>query len=419
MVNPQAQCCGHLNSVRVPVHSQTFLQLPSTNPNFQLKVHHSLRVTVQFAPSNTRDLNIQKSEPSLLCLHRSILRKKRGIFTISSQSHNVNSLPHKICQHVFLGPLGPPAPVGQGNAPPANPPNAPNPAAQHPAAGFNALGFQPAGPVFPPPPANNPANNGLGLNAFAPNSQPPANIPANNALGMNAFNPGPQPQAGNQANNGLGMNAFNSGPQVPASLFGMNHLNQGGPPPQGAGNDSDDDSVEDSDDEDPDNRDVDEQEELSPIALRIACPIVVVGNNNVVAIDAAKIATQIAKVMVKTLQDLAAGCSGVPMIDQDGRPRPVECRVDCKVKVNGNKNTVGEKAVLAMIPPQIRTAMVQGTLPVTPLSPTEDTLMEEMINRNRKALGHAVKKEEREAKDDEDGLMDDAAKASRKRAHGP
>ncbi|KAF8867059.1 hypothetical protein BDZ45DRAFT_570407, partial [Acephala macrosclerotiorum] len=87
--------------------------------------------------------------------------------------------------------------------------------------------------------------------------------------------------------------------------------------------------------------------DLSPIALRISVPINVDGNNNVVAIDAAKIAIQIAKSMVKILQDMSAGTSGVPMIDQDGRPRPVECRVDCKVKVKGDKNTVGEKAVIA------------------------------------------------------------------------
>lgn len=286
----------------------------------------------------------------------------------------------------FWAPLGLPPPVGQGNPPPANPPNAPNPAAQAPAAGFNALGlqgFQLAGPFFPPPPAaNNPANNGLGLNAFHPGPQATTNVPANNPLGLNAFNPGPQPLPG---------------------LFGTNNLNQAGPPPQGPSNDSDDDdSLEDSDDEDPDNRDpdidIDEQEDLSPIALRISVPINVDGNNNVVAIDAAKIAIQIAKSMVKILQDMSAGTSGVPMIDQDGRPRPVECRVDCKVKVKGDKNTVGEKAVIAMIPPEIRKAMVKGMLPVAPLSPTEDTLMEEMIERNRKTLAReAQRKQEAES----------------------
>lgn len=39
----------------------------------------------------------------------------------------------------------------------------------------------------------------------------------------------------------------------------------------------------------------------------------------------------------------------MPMIDEKGRPRPIEVEVMAKTRVEGSKNVVGEKAVLAAV----------------------------------------------------------------------
>lgn len=40
------------------------------------------------------------------------------------------------------------------------------------------------------------------------------------------------------------------------------------------------------------------------------------------------------------------GASGVPMIDEEGRPRPIKVQVTAETRVEGCRNVVGEKAVL-------------------------------------------------------------------------
>ncbi|KUJ20374.1 uncharacterized protein LY89DRAFT_546078, partial [Mollisia scopiformis] len=103
---------------------------------------------------------------------------------------------------------------------------------------------------------------------------------------------------------------------------------------------------EDSDDEDPNNLDPDvAYDESTPIEFRLRVPINVTGNNNVIAIDAAKMARTVSAALTETLRDMSVGSGGVPMIDHNGVARAVNIRVDCKVNVKGDKNTVGEKAV--------------------------------------------------------------------------
>ena len=41
------------------------------------------------------------------------------------------------------------------------------------------------------------------------------------------------------------------------------------------------------------------------------------------------------------------GADGIPMIDENGRPRPIKVEVMAETTIEGSKNVVGEKAVLA------------------------------------------------------------------------
>jgi hypothetical protein len=248
----------------------------------------------------------------------------------------------------YWTPLGPPP--SQGNPPPR-----PNPTNQgHPQAPpFNGLGFgfqAAAAPFSFAPPNPNPA------------PQQPIN-PFANTNNHGGF-AGPAAQAAQQASQVQGQQS---------STGGNN------------GNDNDDDDDdEDSDDEDPDNVDPDlEYDEVSPISLVLRVPLNVKGNNNIVAIDAGKLAKQVADAMVASLRDLSCGGNGIPMIDHNGQPRPVSIRVDLKVNVTGDKNTVGEKAVLALVPVAVRKAMLEGVLPATPLSPLEDKVFTGVIDQLR------------------------------------
>lgn len=71
------------------------------------------------------------------------------------------------------------------------------------------------------------------------------------------------------------------------------------------------------------------------------------------------------------------------MIDHNGQPRPVSIRVDLKVNVTGDKNTVGEKAVLALVPVAVRQAMLEGVGTAVPLSPLEDKVFTNVIDTLR------------------------------------
>lgn len=93
----------------------------------------------------------------------------------------------------------------------------------------------------------------------------------------------------------------------------------------------------------------DEDEGLSSIHLRINTPLVVNGDNNLVAIDPAASASKIAMAVVAAIKQMSMGESGVPMIDEEGRPRPIKVDVTAETRVEGSKNVVGEKAVLAAV----------------------------------------------------------------------
>ncbi|PFH59243.1 hypothetical protein XA68_12614 [Ophiocordyceps unilateralis] len=99
-----------------------------------------------------------------------------------------------------------------------------------------------------------------------------------------------------------------------------------------------------------DDSSVDSDEALSAINLSINTSVTVSSNNNTVCLaDPASNANAIAHAVVKALQDGSAGQCGIPMIDEDGRPRPLRIHVDAALTVKGAGNIVGnESAVVAV-----------------------------------------------------------------------
>lgn len=53
--------------------------------------------------------------------------------------------------------------------------------------------------------------------------------------------------------------------------------------------------------------------------------------------------------VVSALKQISMGGSGVPMIDEEGRPRPVKVHVMAETRVQGCRNVVGERAVLGAV----------------------------------------------------------------------
>ncbi|UNI14713.1 hypothetical protein JDV02_001314 [Purpureocillium takamizusanense] len=104
------------------------------------------------------------------------------------------------------------------------------------------------------------------------------------------------------------------------------------------------------------------EEESSPIFLRINTSIKVASNNNVLCLDATPTdnAKQIAEAVVKAMRDYSAGNAGLPMIDEEGRPRPVKIDVDAGVTVEGANNFLGSKHVFQQFLEVQRNAQDRG-----------------------------------------------------------
>jgi hypothetical protein len=100
-------------------------------------------------------------------------------------------------------------------------------------------------------------------------------------------------------------------------------------------------------DSDSDSETEESPHKLSEIHLKISTPLVIQGNGNLVSIDTAANATKISLGVVSALRQITSASGGVPMIDEDGRPRPIKIDITAEVRVHGSCNIVGEKAILA------------------------------------------------------------------------
>ncbi|KAI3544372.1 hypothetical protein CABS01_12511 [Colletotrichum abscissum] len=91
-----------------------------------------------------------------------------------------------------------------------------------------------------------------------------------------------------------------------------------------------------------------EEEEPSPISLRISTRIDVASDSNLIALpySPAAQANSIAKAVVDAIyeRDWTAGC---PLIDENGRSRPLKLEVDAGITVRGSSNVIGTEAVIA------------------------------------------------------------------------
>ncbi|UKZ77625.1 hypothetical protein TrVFT333_005349 [Trichoderma virens FT-333] len=100
--------------------------------------------------------------------------------------------------------------------------------------------------------------------------------------------------------------------------------------------------------EDEDDR---EEESISPISLRINTSVLISKNNNLVCLTdtPASHANAIARAVVKAIQENSSGQCGIPMIDEDGRPRPIKIEVDAGITVEGSGNVVGNENVVNQV----------------------------------------------------------------------
>ncbi|KAK4071554.1 hypothetical protein Purlil1_13379 [Purpureocillium lilacinum] len=86
----------------------------------------------------------------------------------------------------------------------------------------------------------------------------------------------------------------------------------------------------------------------SPIVLCIDTGIKVTNNNNILCIRGtpADNAKEIAEAVVKAMRDYSAGNIGLPMIDEEGRPRPVQVKIHAGLVLEGSNNFLGCKETL-------------------------------------------------------------------------
>ncbi|TWU77110.1 hypothetical protein ED733_008217 [Metarhizium rileyi] len=93
------------------------------------------------------------------------------------------------------------------------------------------------------------------------------------------------------------------------------------------------------------------EEDQSPISLRINSSIRITSNNNLVCCNTspADNAKAIARAVVVVLQENSSGQCGIPMIDEDGRPRPVKIEVDAGVDIQGTGNVIGNEKVISEV----------------------------------------------------------------------
>jgi hypothetical protein len=102
---------------------------------------------------------------------------------------------------------------------------------------------------------------------------------------------------------------------------------------------------------------------MSPITIIITSPLRVTGANNYIAIDTVNQGVHIAHHIIDALKN-ASMAHGLPVIDEEGRPRPINITVDVPITIDGEKNVVGQKEVLAALSAQkmemMRNKAVQG-----------------------------------------------------------
>lgn len=95
----------------------------------------------------------------------------------------------------------------------------------------------------------------------------------------------------------------------------------------------------------------DSAQPLSPISLSINSSVSITNDNNLVCLSEtpAEHASVIAEAVVRAIHENSSGRCGIPMIDEDGRPRPLRVEVDASVVVDGGGNIVGNQEIIQWV----------------------------------------------------------------------
>ena len=94
----------------------------------------------------------------------------------------------------------------------------------------------------------------------------------------------------------------------------------------------------------------DEPEPTSNVSITIKAGVTIAGNNNTISVDPAATGCKIAVAIVTGLRQMSGIAGGVPMIDENGRPRPIIIDVDAGTRIEGSDNILGEKAARTAVP---------------------------------------------------------------------
>ncbi|KAN0117377.1 hypothetical protein V8E51_003354 [Hyaloscypha variabilis] len=81
----------------------------------------------------------------------------------------------------------------------------------------------------------------------------------------------------------------------------------------------------------------------SAIKLHVKCPLSVNGDHNIVGVDTAVNVTRVAQGIFKALKEMGVNGHGVPLVDEDGRPRPITITASAEITITGSKNFVNDK----------------------------------------------------------------------------
>lgn len=89
--------------------------------------------------------------------------------------------------------------------------------------------------------------------------------------------------------------------------------------------------------------DVDDDDDRSPIELRITTTVQVEGDNNAILLTAtpAEHARVITEAVTATVRQAGGLNDGIPMIDEEGRPRPFRISVSAGMNIEGSGNVLG------------------------------------------------------------------------------
>lgn len=86
-----------------------------------------------------------------------------------------------------------------------------------------------------------------------------------------------------------------------------------------------------------------DDDDRSPIELRITTTVQVEGDNNAILLKAtpAEHAKVITEAVTATIRQAGAMNGGIPMIDEEGRPRPFRICVSAGMNIEGSGNVLG------------------------------------------------------------------------------